>query len=232
LVLGSRATRARVGRHSSRGTPVSYYDPLVPATDFELLQAWRTGDRKAGGELFDRYFMPLRRFFRNKVGDDFEELVQRTLTRCVEGQARFRGDGNFRSYLFGIAYNVLREHVRGRERDRAQQPDEDASVADLGLPGPSTVVGFQREQRLLLEALRRLPLSEQVVLELFYWEQLSSAEIGDALEIPRGTVRSRLRLARERLRGHLDELARDAHELQSTVDNLARWAADLRVRLG
>ncbi len=215
-------------------TPISYYDLRVPMSDFELLEAWREGDRAAGGELFDRYFMPLRRFFRNKVGDDFEELVQRTLTRCVEGQRRFRGDSNFRSYLFGIAYNVLREHVREceRERGRGPQPEEDASVVDLGLPGPSTLVGFQREQRLLLAALRRLPLSDQVVLELFYWEQLSSAEIGEALELPSGTVRSRLRLARDRLRGYLDELARDAHELRSTVDNLDHWAAELRARLG
>ncbi len=200
------------------------------ATDIELLHAWRGGDREAGGELFDRYFMALRRFFRNKVGDEFEELVQRTLARCVEGQTRFRGDSNFRSYLFGIAYNVLREHIRGRMRERGRSDDEHASVVDHGLPGPTTAVGLHREQRLLLEALRRLPLNDQVVLELFYWEQLDSGQIGDVLEIPRATVRSRLRLARERLRGHIDELARNPRELTSTVDNLDRWAADLRER--
>ncbi len=199
-------------------------------SDLELLQSWRAGDREAGGELFDRYFPPLRRFFRNKVGDDFEELVQRTLTRCVEGQARFRGEGNFRSYLFGIAYNVLREHARVRQRDRGRHDGDEASMVDLGMPGPSTAVGLHREQRLLLEALRRLPLTDQVVLELFYWEQLNSAEMGDVLDIPRATVRSRLRLARDRLRGHLDELAHDPRELASTVDNLDRWAADLRER--
>jgi DNA-directed RNA polymerase specialized sigma24 family protein len=78
--------------------------------DLELLAAWRGGDRDAGGELFDRHFVSIRRFFRSKVGDDYEELVQRTFTRCVEGQQRFRGEGKFRSYLFAIAANVLREH--------------------------------------------------------------------------------------------------------------------------
>jgi len=202
----------------------------VEATDLELLEAWRAGDRDAGGVLFDRYFMALRRFFRNKVGDDFEELVQRTLVRCVEGELRFRGEGEFRSYLFGIAYNVIREHIRQQQRARGQLEDANSSVVDAGMPGPSTVLGLRKEQRLLLEALRRLPLADQVVLELFYWEQLNSAQISEVLTIPRGTVRSRLRLARERLRGHLDELAHDPHLLKSTVDDLDRWAAELRER--
>lgn len=183
--------------------------------------------------LFDRYFMALRRFFRNKTGDDFEELVQRTLIRCVEGQERFTGRGNFRSYLFGIAYNVLREHVRGRHREEGRlAPQAPISVLEAGLPGPASFVGLRREHRVLLEALRCLPLTDQVVLELFYWEQLSSGEIAEALDIPRGTVRSRLRIAKGRLRGHLDELTRQAGGLKSTADDLDRWAADMRQRLG
>lgn len=197
-------------------------------SDLDLLAAWRSGDRQAGGELFDRYFVSLHRFFRNKVGDEFEELVQRTLTRCVEGQERFEGRSAFRSYLFGIAYNVLREHLRARSTNPVRGLGDDASVADLGQPGPSTALGARREQRLLLEGLRRLPLSDQVVLELFYWEQMPSPEIGAVLEIPGPTVRSRLRLARERLLGHLDELAHNPAELESTTDDLERWAAELR----
>ncbi len=204
----------------------------MAATDIELLEAWRSGDRQAGGLLFDRYFVALHRFFRNKVGDDFEELVQRTLSRCVESQQRFRGDAGFRSFLFGIAYNVLREHTRERQRDRGRRVADDASVADLQLPGPTTAVGLRREQRLLLEGLRRLPLSEQVLLELFYWEQASSAEIGLILQVPQPTVRSRLRLARQRLHGHLDELAKSPAELGSTTANLDRWAAELREHWG
>jgi RNA polymerase sigma factor (sigma-70 family) len=203
----------------------------VAATDIELLTAWRDGDRRAGGELFDRHFSAIRRFFRSKVGDDYEELVQCTFTRCVEGQQRFRGDGKFRSYLFSIATNVLREHLRLRHRDVGFDPDR-SSVADLDLPGPSTVIGARREQLILLEALRRLPLNDQLVLELFYWEQMRSIEIAEVLELPHGTVRSRLRLARERLRGHVDELARSPAELESTVGGLERWAAELRQRLG
>ena len=198
--------------------------------DLELLDAWRAGDREAGGELFDRHFAAIRRFLRSKVGDDYEELAQRTFARCVEGQQRFRGEGKFRSYLFSIAANVLREHLR--ERQRGQSFDADVtSVVDLAMPGPSTVAGARREHQVLLEALRRLPLNDQIVLELFYWEQLTSAEIAEVLGLPHATVRSRLRLARDRLRGHVDELSRSPAELESTLHGLERWAAELRQQL-
>ncbi len=200
-------------------------------TDLELLAAWRDGDRQAGGKLFDRHFSSVRRFFRSKVGDDYEELAQATFMRCTESQLRFRADGSFRAFLFAIAWNVLREHLRQRQRDGRRFCAELDSAADMDLPGPSTVAGARREQVILLQALRRLPLQDQVVLELFYWEQMTSAQMAEVLDVPHGTVRSRLRLARDRLRGHVDELARTPVELDSTLNNLERWAAELRQRL-
>ena len=149
----------------------------------------------------------------------------------MEGHNRFRGEGKFRSYLFSIAANILREHLRERYRGQRFDPEK-SSVADVNLPGPSTAMGARREQVLLLEALRRLPLDDQIVLELFYWEEMKSIEIAEVLDLPHGTVRSRLRLARERLRGHVDELARSPSELESTIGGLDRWAADLRRQLG
>lgn len=199
--------------------------------DLELLVAWRAGDRQAGGTLLDRHFAAVRRFFRTKVGDDHEDLVQRTFTRCVEVQVRFRAEGSFRSYLFAIAHNVLREHLRVRRRDARVEPDSE-SVADLGLPGPSTFAAARREQQLLLQALRRLPINDQIVLELFYWESMTSAEISAVLDLPDATIRTRLRSARQRLRGFIDELARDVRERQSTIDGFDHWVGELREHLG
>lgn len=198
--------------------------------DLDLLVAWRGGDRRAGGELFDRYFSSMKRFFRSKVGDEYDELVQQTFTRCVEGQQRFRGEGSFRSYLFSIATNVLREYLR--ECHRGRRFDGNASsVVDLKMPGPSTAVDARREQLILLEALRRLPVNDQIVIELFYWEQMTSAEIAEVLALPHGTARSRLRLARDRLRGHVDELSRSVGDLEISGQGLDRWAAELRLQL-
>lgn len=196
--------------------------------------AWRAGDKRAGGEIIDKYLAPLLRFFRNKVGsvDEAEELTQRTFTGAIEGVVRFRDESTVRTWMFAIARNVLRQWAEEMARQRGRSGSlGDASVADLGA-GPSTAMAKRREQRLMLEALRKLPIESQLVLELFYWEQLTARQIGEVLDCPEGTARSRLRKAKLELRGTLDELARDAAELESTVHGLETWAQQLRADWG
>ena len=195
-------------------------------TDGDLLDAWRQGDRKAGNELFQRHFEAIRRFFTNKVDDEVEELVQQTFIRCVEGRDRFEGRASFRTFLFAVAHNVLREFFRKKRRaspvDLASQ-----SVVDLGA-GPSTVLAGRREQRLLLEALRRIPLELQVVLELYYWERLSGSQLGEVLGVPENTARSRIRRAKQLLHKALKRIEASPEALQSTMENLDGWAEKIR----
>jgi RNA polymerase sigma-70 factor (ECF subfamily) len=66
-------------------------------SDYELLDVWRAGDPKASGELFDRHFRGLYRFFRNKGVKGVDDLVQQTFLGCVEGRCRMRGDATFRT---------------------------------------------------------------------------------------------------------------------------------------
>ena len=80
----------------------------------------------------------------------------------------------------------------------------------------------------MLEALRRIPIDLQLVLELSYWEELSSAEIADVVGVPVGTVKSRVRRAREQLDAQLKVLAETDAVLQSTMVNLDGWARSLR----
>jgi len=198
--------------------------------DAELLQAWRDGDRRAGGELISRHFEAIHRFFANKVqtGSEVEELVQRTFTGAVEGLVRFQARSSVRTWLFAIARNILRQWAQQQARKRGrEQALGDASVSDLGV-GVSTMVGQRREQRLLLEALRRIPIESQVVLELSYWERFSARQIAEVLGCPEGTVRSRLTRAKQELRACLDTLARTREELDSTVNGLEDWARELR----
>ena len=195
--------------------------------DLELLDRWRGGDLEAGDELFNRHFASIHRFFRNKVGEEgLEDLVQQTFMACVEGKERFRSDSSFRTYLFGAAHNLLRDFYRKRRKSEAVD-FADTSAVDAGA-GPNTVVGKRREQRLLLEGLRRIPIDSQVVLELYYWEEMSASQTAKVLEIPEGTVRGRVRRAKELLRKELTRLARTQQELDSTVGDLERWAASLR----
>lgn len=200
-------------------------------TDEALLEAWRAGDRAAGNELFGRYFTAVYRFFRNKVDRGVEDLVQRTFVACVEGRDRLRADASFRAYLFGAAHHLLRAHYR-RERALAREDDvDDHAICDLGA-SPTTLLGGREEQRLLLEALRRLPLGEQTLLELYYWERLTGPELAEFLGVPENTARTRLRRARLRLEAELARLADSPERLRSTLDDLDRWAESLRAQLG
>lgn len=200
--------------------------------DEALFQAWCGGDQPAGEQLFDRYFAALHRFFHNKLGSSTEadDLVQRTFLGCVETRDRFRRDATFRAYLFGIAHNTLLMHFRGQRRKRDPIDFGTVSVVDLGT-SPSIRVGQHEQERLLLAALRRLPLDLQVVLELSYWESMSSAEIGEALALPAPTVRSRLRRARALLEQAIAELADTPAMALQTTQDLAAWARRVREQL-
>jgi RNA polymerase sigma-70 factor (ECF subfamily) len=196
------------------------------ATDFELLKAWREGDRQAGDELFMRHFDSLYRFFARKVTGDVEDLVQKTFLACVEGQETFRQDASFRTFLFAIARNLLYRYWRSRSRS-GEVDFTVTSLQDLG-PSPSLAIKARQEQRLLLEGLRRIPLDLQIALELHYWEGMSGPDIAVVLDVPEGTVRSRLRRGREVLIEKIGELAQSAEVLQATTCNLDRWAESLK----
>ncbi|HWB81275.1 MAG TPA: sigma-70 family RNA polymerase sigma factor [Nannocystaceae bacterium] len=200
------------------------------ATDLELLEAWRGGDRRAGSELFERHFDSICRFFANKVDRDVDDLVQKTFSACVEGKERFRGQSSFRTYLFGVAHNVLRSTLRTRKRENDRLDFGMTSVFDLGL-SPTTLLATGREQALMLQSLRRIPIEHQLVLELYYWEDMEASELAEVLELPEGTVRSRIRRAKQLLEEQLRALADSDAVLTSTLSDLDSWARSLRQKL-
>ena len=199
---------------------------LSSRTDRELFDAWTRGDSEAAGELFERHFDAIDRFFRNKVIDNYDDLVQQTFTACLESRDRFRGDSAFRTYLFAIANNILRSHFRARRRDQDRFDWTQVSACDVA-PGPSTMLRDRREQQLLLESLRRIPLDYQVVLELYYWEELTGAAIGEVVGLSENTVRSRLRRGKQLLEAQMSELASDPAELARTLQDLDCWARSI-----
>lgn len=197
-------------------------------TDEELLLAWRAGDRGAGGMLFERHYDRVAMFFRNKVTEP-DDLIQRTFLACVEAADRVRVNSSFRSYLLGIAVNILRNHYRQLNGPRNHAALPQSSVEAAGQT-PSQILSVQEEERLLLAALRRLPIDLQLLLELFYWERLKTHELAEVLGWPLGTVRDRLRRARKHLKEHITTLASSADKLESTVMRLDEWVDRLRQR--
>ncbi|MEM6994789.1 MAG: RNA polymerase sigma factor [Myxococcota bacterium] len=196
------------------------------SSDDELLDAWAQGDTHAGHELIERHFDRLFRFFEASVPGHAEDLVQDTLKACLEHPRRFRGENSFRAFVFGIARNKAlmfwRSHAqRGPHVDVAA-----LSIEDMGA-GPSASLAQSQEERLLLEGLRQIPIDAQILLQLHYWESLPGPALAHVLEIPEGTVRSRLRRAKELLAARMESLA--SEDLwKATADDLDRWAARVK----
>lgn len=182
-----------------------------------MLRAWRDGDRDAGDELISRYLGAAVRFFRSKLGDDVQDLVQRTFLDLLEASDKLDLSRPVGPYLFSIARHRLYDELRKRHGAPAFDPAS-SSLADLD-PSPSQVVARSEETRLLKRALRRISLDHQVVLELFYWEGLRGEEIATAIEVSPHTVRSRLARAKAALRVELEALAANPALCASTLSN-------------
>jgi RNA polymerase sigma-70 factor, ECF subfamily len=146
-------------------------------------------------ELFELHFDVVYGYLARRVGPDIgRDLASETFLRAFAARKRYdAARGEVRPWLFGIANNLLRRHYRDEERRLRAFARLDARQEDLP-PG---------EPR-LAQALVALPREERDVLLLFAWADLAYAEIAAALEVPVGTVRSRLHRARAHVRAALE----------------------------
>jgi RNA polymerase sigma-70 factor (ECF subfamily) len=192
-------------------------------TDDELLQAWSEGEDSAAAALIERHFNDLYRFFEGKAGDDAEDLIQQTLVGCLEQRQRQGTIRSFRAFLFGVARNRLVDYFRSRDKLGSNDP-LDSSLADQQTPLSKRLVRDEQE-RYVLEALRRIPLQSQILLELYYWQGLTGAELAQASDVPEGTLRGRLRRAKTLLSEQLQQLVDTPIPLEDTLTRLADWRA-------
>ena len=199
--------------------------------DEQLYRRWASGQRGAGETLIERHLDTVGRFLANKCPDPsrLEDLVATVFERCAKSLGQFGEHSTFRTYLLGIAYNVARDDLK--RHMRAPKFDETLTSLASVSSSPSAIVAVREEQAVLLQALRQLPFALQAVLELHFFEELPRAEVAEILELPEGTVASRLRRAKVELRNELEALADNPALLKATVTELPAWVADLRARL-
>ncbi|MHA6769220.1 sigma-70 family RNA polymerase sigma factor [Sphingobium ummariense] len=146
----------------------------------------------------------LRRYARAMLRhrDDADDLVQDVLERAIGGWHGRRKEASLRSWLFTILHNLALDRLRRLARRGMAAPLESVSEARLATPA-SQEHGTQTRDVLALIAL--LPADQRSVLLLVAVEELSYAEAAAVLDVPQGTVMSRLARARERLRRMMDE---------------------------
>ncbi len=140
----------------------------------------------------------LRRFARGLLRDaaGADDLVQDCLERALERRHLWRGGASLRPWLFRIMRNL---HANQRRQER-RRPSHQAIDEALHLPGPEDAHAGRLELRELEAALDLLPADQREVVLLVALSGMSYQECADALELPIGTVMSRLSRGRERLR--------------------------------
>ncbi|MFA5963241.1 MAG: sigma-70 family RNA polymerase sigma factor [Sphingomonas sp.] len=145
----------------------------------------------------------LRRYARAMLRDrdDADDLVQDVLERAISRWHGRRQMESLRSWLFAILHNLALDRLRRRARQGTTEPLDAAPEDRLGRPATQEMA-VEREDVLALVAT--LPEEQRSVLLLIGVEQLSYAEAAAVLDVPQGTVMSRLSRARERLRRLMD----------------------------
>lgn len=175
--------------------------PDPQALEYELLVIrCQLGEPAAFDELVDRWHAPLWRYLRRMVDHDesAEELLQETWLRVVRGMVKLREPASLVPWLFGIARRVLMDHLRQKYRQAVV--NDERIDQQVGL-------NFEVENRdnieQLLHKLEQLPVPQRELVSLYYLEELSIDEVARILDIPAGTVKSRLYHARQALKQSL-----------------------------
>lgn len=194
--------------------------------DLTLLDQWRAGDSSAGQALFQRHFDDVYGFFETKCEAEADELTQATFLACVKSREQFRAQSSFRTYLFTIARHELHHLIRRRQRHDAKLDFELASIEDLITTPVTSQIARNQEHRKLVNALRLLPVDQQTLLELHYWQEMDIAALAEVFESPQATIRTRLHRARLALRKQIESFA-TAQVLES-LETMDSWISGLR----
>jgi RNA polymerase sigma factor (sigma-70 family) len=162
-------------------------------------------------ELFDRHHSELYRYLRRRAGPSLAaDIAAETFLTAFARRDRYRPDKqSVRPWLYGIAHNLLRNHSRSERRQwlayarHGGLPDVDQSAADAFGSADSRADAAAAAAR-IGPVLAGLPTGDRDVLLLYAWADMSYADIASTLQIPVGTVRSRLNRARRQLRGETE----------------------------
>jgi RNA polymerase sigma-70 factor (ECF subfamily) len=155
--------------------------------------------------IFDRHFDAVHAYLQRRVGPDLaDELSAQTFLVAFDKRGGYDpAQPDARPWLFGIATNLLRRHHRDEVRQlRAYARSAEDPVLDA-FDGVEARLDATEMRRELVDALARIPVEELDALLLYAWAEFSYSEIACALDVPTGTVRSRLSRARGRIRAAL-----------------------------
>lgn len=181
-------------------------------SDAELLARAAT-EPELFGIVFDRHFVTIHRYLERRVGrDGADELAGEVFRIAFEQRSRFRPlHESALPWLYGLGTNLMLKRWRSERREaQAFERLEATSRNGDGPEAHDDRISATVARALLLAALAELPEGDRDVVVLVAWEELTYEEVATALDIPVGTVRSRLNRARTRLRELLPEIGNES----------------------
>ncbi len=184
---------------------------LAQETDADLCRMADAGDGRALEELYARYSRIVMSLALRMMADRAvaEELTQEVFFRAWKQAGAYReGKGSYATWLLRITHNMAIDEIRKRQRrpQRADLEDPVAAVANI-VDGERSVeehawIGSLREE--MVSALGTLPANQRVPIELAYFRGLTQREVAETLDVPLGTIKTRMRLGMRKLREELE----------------------------
>jgi len=174
------------------------------ASESQLITQAQKGDRNAFSELVRVHAQGVLNVVYRMCGDILtaEDAAQETFIRAWQNLPNYRPQMHLRSWLYRIAFNAGMDMLR---KNRRIHPDNiDEMPLTNGEPGLESLVSQQERANLVQKAISSLPDASRAVLVLREYEGLSYQEISSTLDIPVGTVMSRLNYARKLLKSKLE----------------------------
>lgn len=190
-----------------KGISFSGLSLLYSRTDEEAMcRVKEHDDYHEFDRLVARWEQPIRRLCARMTGDVHrgEDLKQETFVRLFEKRKDYQPTGKFSTFLWRIALNLCYDDLRRQNRRReilTSGDEEQADIRDMAAdgPGPDARAATSEEGELVRKALVQLPEMYRAVIVLRHYEDMKLAKIGEVLEIPEGTVNSRMAEALARL---------------------------------
>ena len=183
--------------------------PFVRVDDYILIQRSQKGDRSALNILIERHSAKAYQYaFRlTHNGDEASDIVSEAFIRAYNALPNFKGNSSFSTWLYRILTNCFLD-LRKKEKNRITYSLDGAMGQEDGHyerqieslePGPEEMVERSAREQAIQDAVKKLPEYQQAMIVMFHAEMLSYEEIAAALDLPIGTVKSRLNRARQQL---------------------------------
>jgi RNA polymerase sigma-70 factor (ECF subfamily) len=188
----------------------------VSPEEKDIIERCRRGDIGAFNELVKRYERQVYNFAYRLTNnyDDASDIAQDAFLRVYNAIGSFRGDASFSTWLFRITTNVfLDERKRSRAHPKTSlddylELDESSVTRQIEDPGPTPEMITEEAERttILQSAIATLPEYQRAMVVLYHGQQKSYEEIAEIMDLPIGTVKSRLNRARLALKEKLSPI--------------------------